>query len=194
MTRINLLPWRVARRKQQQQSFSILLIAAALLAAGGVYAAQMQIDTLIQNQEARNQYLRGEITRLKKAEAEIQELDRTKARLLGRLKIIQDLQSRRPDMVRVLDALARLLPEDIYLSTLKNEGTQLTLKGVALSNNTISVFMRRLAESPEFGEPVLRFVETKDINEVQASAFEMTVNRKIRSQGAREGQDSGAAQ
>jgi len=175
MTRINLLPWREARRKRQQRDFILLLLAGGLIAALAVFLFQWQINQLIANQEARNQYLQGEIARLKKAEIEIKELEKAKARLLSRLEVIQNLQTSRPEMVKTLDAIPRLLPENVYLLTLKSDGAQLTLKGIANSNNAISTFMRNLAESAEFGEPVLTVVENRDINDIRASVFELSV-------------------
>ena len=103
------------------------------------------------------------------------ELEKAKARLLSRLEVIQNPQTSRPEMVKALDAIPRLLPENIYLLTLKSDGAQLTLKGIANSNNTISTFMRNLAESAEFGEPVLTVVENRDINDIRASVFELSV-------------------
>ena len=175
MTRINLLPWREARRKQKQRNFILLLLAGGLVAALAVTLWQLQIDQLIANQEARNQYLQGEIARLKKAEAEIKELEKVRVRLLSRLEIIQNLQTSRPGMVKVLDALPRLLPDNVYLLSLKSDGAQLTVKGIANSNNAISAFMRNLAESAEFGEPVLTVVENRDLNDIRASVFELSV-------------------
>jgi len=179
MTRINLLPWRAAQRKRQQRDFILLLVAGALIAALTVFLFQLQINQLIANQEARNQYLQGEIARLKKAETEIKELEKAKARLLSRLEVIQNLQVSRPEMVKVLDAIPRLLPENVYLLTLKSDGSQLTLKGIASSNNAISAFMRNLAESAEFGEPVLTVVENRDVNDTRASVFELSVKLEI---------------
>ena len=177
MTRINLLPWREARRKEQQRNFIVMMTLAVAVAALGVFLTHLQIQAKIEGQEARNEYLRGEITRLKKAEAEIKELDKTKARLLSRLEIIQNLQTSRPGMVRVFDTLVRLIPENLYITSIKNEGNQLTLKGVANSNNVISEFMRHLADSPLFGEPILQVVKTEKINDVRTSVFELTVSR-----------------
>jgi type IV pilus assembly protein PilN len=176
-TRINLLPWREERRKQQQRNFILMMVVAVFVATLGVFLTHLQIQALISSQEVRNEYLRGEITRLKKAEAEIKELDRTKARLLGRLEVIQNLQTSRPSMVRIFDTLVRLLPENLYLTSLKSEANQLTLKGVANSDKAISDFMRNLTSSPWFGEPVLELVKTETVNGVRASVFEMVVNR-----------------
>jgi hypothetical protein len=38
--------------------------------------------------------------------------------------------------------------------------------------------MRNLAESAEFGEPVLTVVENRDVNDARASIFELSVKLK----------------
>ena len=177
MTRINLLPWREARRVQQQRDFISMLVGAIIIAALGVVGTHVYIADHIDAQEARNQYLRDEIDRLKKIEQEIKEMDAAKDRLLGRLEVIQNLQRSRPIVVRVFDELVRLLPEDIFLTSFESRGENVTLKGTALSNNIVSNFMRELEQSPVFGVPTLRVIENQIINRVRASNFQLAVNR-----------------
>ena len=109
MTRINLLPWREARRVQRQRELIGILVAAAIFAIGIVFLVQTEIDSRIQYQQQRNEYLKGEIARLKKAAEELAELQKTKSRLVERLNVIQTLQASRPGMVRMLDELVQLI-------------------------------------------------------------------------------------
>lgn len=76
MTRINLLPWREARRAKRQRDLLAMLAAAALGAIGLVFAAYVEVNHRIEYQQERNNYLRGEIARLKKAAEELQELQK----------------------------------------------------------------------------------------------------------------------
>jgi type IV pilus assembly protein PilN len=145
MTRINLLPWREARRVQRQRELIGILVAAAIFAIGIVFLVQTEIDSRIQYQQQRNEYLRGEIARLKKAAEELAELQKTKSRLVERLNVIQTLQASRPGMVRMLDELVQLIPQDIYLTAFKTANNQVTLNGVARSDVVISEFMRASA-------------------------------------------------
>jgi type IV pilus assembly protein PilN len=178
MTRINLLPWREAKRAQQQRNFIGLIAVAIVVAALGVVLTHLYVAGLIENQEARNQYLRNEIAKLKKIEEEINEMQRSEERLLARLESIQRLQQSRPEPVKVLDTLVRRLPEDMYLSQLQSEGLQITLKGNARINNVVSDFMRELEQSELFGVPSLRVIERKTVFEnVPASEFELVVSR-----------------
>lgn len=180
MTRINLLPWREARRLQRQRDLIGMLVAAALFGAGIVFGVYTEINNRIEYQQQRNQYLTGEIARLKKAAEELEELKKTKTRLVDRLNVIQKLQASRPGMVRTLDGLVRLIPQDIYLTSFKTTSTQITLSGAAKSDLVISEFMRSIRDSKLFGEPVLQVIETKTINKaVQARVFELIVPIKV---------------
>ena len=181
MTRINLLPWREARRAQRQRELIGMLIVAALVGAGIVFGVYTEIAHRIQYQQERNNYLRDEIAQLKKAAEEIQELQKVKSRLVDRLNVVQKLQTVRPGMVRMLDELARLVPQDIYITSFKAATNQVTLSGVARSDNIISEFMRDLKNSPShlFGEPTLQVIETRSVNNVQARVFDLTIPLKL---------------
>jgi len=180
MTRINLLPWREARRVNRQRQLIGMLVAAALFGAGIVFLVYTEIAHRIEYQQERNNYLRGEIARLKKAAEEMQELQKTKSRLVERLNVIQKLQSVRPGMVRMLDELVRLVPQDIYLTGFKTVNNQVTLNGIARSDDIISKFMRDLKSAADlFGEPVLQIIETRNVNNVQARVFELVVPLKL---------------
>ncbi|HXH03326.1 MAG TPA: PilN domain-containing protein [Candidatus Competibacteraceae bacterium] len=189
MTRINLLPWREARRARQQRQFLHMLAGGVLAAAAGVVGIHLYINNLIDNQQVRNQFLRDEITKLQKAEEEIKRLDKIKASLLARLEIIQNLQQSRPGMVMVYDTLVRRLPEDIYLTSFKTSGREITLTGIAASNFVVSEFMRKLGSAPLFNEPTLTVIENKDVNKVKASIFELKVTWKLPGEKTEEAQD-----
>ncbi len=179
MTRINLLPWREARRTQRQRELIAMLAVVALLAVGLVAMVYSDVGQRIEFQQERNNYLRGEIARLKKAAEELQALQQTRNRLVERLNVIQKLQTSRPGMVRMLDELVRLIPQDIYLTTFKTAENQITLIGVARSDVIISSLMRSIRDAKMFGEPVLQVVQTQTINNVQVRTFELLVPLKL---------------
>ncbi len=184
MTRINLLPWREARRTQRQRELIAMLAVVALLAVGLVALVYSDVSQRIEFQQERNNYLRGEIARLKKAAEELQALQQTRNRLVERLNVIQKLQTSRPGMVRMLDELVRLIPQDIYLTTFKTAENQITLIGVARSDIIISSLMRSIRDAKMFGEPVLQVVQTQTINNVQVRTFELLVPLKLEGDAA----------
>ena len=92
MAHINLLPWREELRKQKQQQFAVVTAGAGIVGALLVLLTHMQFNGLIDNQNQRNQFLDREIAALDKKIAKIKDLEKTKAALLARMDIIQQLQ------------------------------------------------------------------------------------------------------
>ncbi len=110
MARINLLNWREEKRKQIEQQFYVMLAGAALFGAGVIFAVQMQLGAMINYQESRNNYIKSEIKKVEKAIAEIKQLEKKKADLLARMKVIQQLQGNRSDSVHMLDEMVKVIP------------------------------------------------------------------------------------
>jgi type IV pilus assembly protein PilN len=178
MRRINLLPWREARRKHKQRELGILAIVTVIMSLAIVAGVHMYFDSQISHQTARNDFLRSEIARQKQVENEIKTLERTKAQILSRMEIIQNLQSSRPEMVHVFDEMVRVLPEEVYLVNMRRSGDSLTVNGVARDNKLVSDFMRNLASSQWFGVPVLQEVNNREVMGVRASFFEFRVAKR----------------
>mgnify|MGYP006190906275 CR=1 FL=1 len=97
MAKINLLPWRLERRKQRQNEFYMLLGGAAALALLLAFGMVKYFDAEIAGQNDRNTYLQQQITALDKQIKEIEELERTEARLLARKDVIEQLQAKLND-------------------------------------------------------------------------------------------------
>ena len=60
MTKINLLPWREERRQELKQQFFVVLFGVLLIGAGSVYLVDMGVQTRIEYQNQRNQFIVGE--------------------------------------------------------------------------------------------------------------------------------------
>ncbi len=161
MAKINLLPWRVERRKARQKEFAVMLGLAAL---GGVLASFLIVSYYsgrISNQNARNQFLSAEITKVDAQIKEIEELDRKKGKLLARKEVIEELQANRSQMVHLFDSLVRTIPDGVALTTIKQEGEILTLGGRSQSNARVSTYLRNLEGSGWMTNPELNVIEAK---------------------------------
>ncbi len=64
MPRINLLPWRAELRQKRKKDFLMALGAAVLVGAFITLTGKLTVLQWIQNQEARNELLKAEITEL----------------------------------------------------------------------------------------------------------------------------------
>lgn len=161
MRTINLLPWREEQRREAQKNFLILLVVAAVAAAGLVLGVSRYYDARINNQNARNQYLRSEIAKLDRQIAQIEQVEETRARLLQRKRVIEDLQANRTLMVRLFDQLVRTVPDGIRLVNARQVDDQITINGVAQSNARVSTYLRNLDASDIMHAPRLRIIESE---------------------------------
>ena len=162
MAKINLLPWRQELKKQRQQEFVAINAGVALAAAAIVLFFHMMLGAQLSDQEERKAYIQSEIAMLDSQIKQIDELQTRKEELLARMKVIQDLQGRRPIIVRVFDELVRSVPNKVYLLSVKRDGDKFTIEGNAESNTQVSSFLRNLNASEWFKNPVLSTVTADD--------------------------------
>lgn len=160
MTRINLLPWREARRKERQRHFFIALGVAVAMALAVVGYVHWHMTELIDGQEDRNRFLERKISDLNRKIGEIARLEQERKKLLDRINIIQRLQASRPEVVHLFDELPRRIPEGVYLKSLQQNNRSITLQGVAQSNARVSSFMRNLDASAWLTSPQLKVIKT----------------------------------
>ncbi len=161
MPRINLLPWRAELRKKRRNQFFVGLAGAVGAAAVVVLLANLVMGAIIDNQRSRNQLLNTEIEALDQRIKEIIDLEAKKESLLARMEIIEQLQRSRPEIVHVFDQLVRTLPDGVSLTSVKQSGARLEIKGAAESNTRVSALMRNIDKSGWLREPDLEVVEVK---------------------------------
>jgi type IV pilus assembly protein PilN len=177
MIPINLLPHREVRRKAQQRQFAVLAGAAALVAIGIVVLVHGFLAQRIDNQNARNRYLDGEISKLDKQIDEIKKLKEQTSALLARKRVVESLQSNRTEAVRLLDQMVRQLPGGLYLKGIKQTGDVVNVTGYATSNARVSTLMRNFEASPWLENPQL--VEIKAAKVGNANLNEFNLNVKV---------------
>ena len=175
MTKINLLDWRAARRAQRKQQFLVLLGGAAAASLAIVAIAYFVMDQQISHQQDRNAYLQQQIAELEKQIKEIQELQKVKANLLARMRVIEQLQQSRSATVHFFDEIINTLPDGVYLTSIKQSGDGVILDGVAESNGRISAYMKNLDASPWFKDPKLVVIRTNERNHLRSSEFQLQV-------------------
>lgn len=147
MILINLLPHREAARKRRQDVFNLSLALAAL--AGGVIAGviYLWIQGQISAQQDQNMLLQSEIRKLEGQIKEIAGLEGEIAALRARQQAVEDLQSDRNLPVHLLSELVKQLPDGVYVTSMKQDNQQVSLQGVAQSNERVSELLRNLANN-----------------------------------------------
>ncbi len=179
MARINLLPWREERRQELKKEFLAVLALVFALGVGLVMLADRVVNSQIEYQQARNKYLSDNIAELDKKVAEIRELQKKRNQLVERMRVIQELQGNRPIIVRILDQLVRTVPDGVFYTSLKTSDKEISIEGIAESNNRVSSLMRRLDGSDWLAEPSLDKVRAAPKYGESATIFNLTVKVQL---------------
>ena len=178
MVRINLLPHREQRRQARQRQFVSMVIGLAILGVAVVGLGHVVIAALIEKQNDRNKLLQTEIAKLDEQIKEIDRLrDQTQA-LLARKQIVETLQANRTEAVHLLDQLVRQLPDGVYLKSVKQQGTRVTLVGYAQSNARVSTLMRNVESSPWLTSPDLIEIRSVALDRQKVNEFTLAVQIK----------------
>ncbi len=160
MPRINLLPHRESARRERKLRFFVALGGAGVAAAVTAFAVYLAYGHMIEAQQGRNEQLRAQIKTLDKENEEINNLETAKQKFIARMEIIEKLQRSRPEIVHVFDEIVRTLPEGVYLTAIKQNGTTLKFDGIAQSSTRVSSFMRNIDGSQWLRNPALEVVQT----------------------------------
>lgn len=175
MIRINLLPHREEKRKARQQQFAILAGITFVLGALFVWTGHVVITDKVDYQNSRNQFLNNQIAILDKQIEEIRQIKSKTQELLVRKGVVETLQTSRSDVVLLLDQLVRLLPDGVYLQSVKQEGYKVNLVGYAQSNAWVSTLMRNLESSPWLEDPLLIEIKAVTVNEGRLNEFNLDI-------------------
>jgi len=178
MARINLLPWRDDLRKEKQTNFIIVMVIMLVLSGIAMSAVHYYYADRISAQNKRNAYLQKEIKKLDIEIAKIRTFEAEKKKLSKHLGIIQRLQSSRSEVVHMFDEAVRTLPEGVYLTSLKQNGNELVINGLAQSNARVSSYMWNIEKSKWLTNPRLNIISTSKSGRSRISKFtlRMTLN------------------
>lgn len=115
--------------------------------------------------QARVQSAREQAEALKPYIEQVNNFEKRKKKLEDKLKLITDLRANQEGPVHIMDELASLIPDLLWLTSLNLKGNTMEIKGNAFNPSSIAEFLQRLDESPYFDEPSLKEMkETKDYN------------------------------
>lgn len=159
MIRINLLSERrtvvaVSKGFQAGQKITVigsLLVVLTLVGVGWRYwAIGQQEAQVVREVEA----ARREEQRLAEILKEVQEFEARKLQLEQRVALIDELRKGQNAPVHMIDQVSRALPDMTWLTSVRQEGYNLTIQGRCLTLTSLSDFVGNLEASRYFRRPV----------------------------------------
>jgi type IV pilus assembly protein PilN len=170
MIRVNLLPKDERIRPHAPVQFRVgeyvipivMLAAVTAVVMGTTVAQQMataSVTKSIADVDAQSRALAPQIERVNRLAQEKAELDL-------RLGVISKLEEGRTASVRMMDELAKCVPDHMWLtSVLQDNGNSLSIEGQTFSNLVVSDFMARLERSSMFANVNLETAERSMVND-----------------------------
>lgn len=189
MAQLNLLPWREELRKQRQLRFGYAVLAAVAATVIVMICVHLYINHRISVQTVRNKFLDNKIAELNRQIKEIEALEAKKSTLKAKLEIIQTLQLSRPEIVRLFNEIAAAVPEGIFLESLDQVGSVITVTGITQSNARVSGLMQNIENSPHLIEPELAVIQASNAGGAGQALPASSFRLKLRQKGPNQDQD-----
>jgi type IV pilus assembly protein PilN len=180
MIRINLLPFRLARKKENiRRQVSIFLLSIVLVVTLLAWYT-LGVDRKIAKTKSQTESVKKQIALFKQKADRVTEIKAKLKVLNEKLEIVASLQTRKDEQQILLEEMAdRIVPERMWLENLKADATQVTVKGIAFDNPTIADFMRNLEKSPLFTNVDLKRSKIKTFEgNIDLKAFELICAKK----------------
>ena len=179
MIRINLLPFRSARKKEnirRQLSISILTVGLALVAILGVY---LFLDSRVSRLNDRIKVTQAELEKYEKINKEIAEIKKKLENLNKKLDVIRTLEASRYEPVKLLDILTQaVIDKRMWFTKLESSVSSLTISGMATDDKTVADFMLRLEGTGLFSAVSLRNVKQVELQKTPLKSFEIISTKK----------------
>jgi len=178
MAYINLLPWREEVLKAKKKEFFTVLAAAGICAFALVLTVNLYFQARVDGQLARNAFLKNEIQLLEIKIAEIKTLNAKKAALQERIDVVEQLQRSRNVGTKVLDEIATIIPNGIYITQIDKKGNTIQITGKSESNNHLANMIRAIELSDLFTDATPESITADDGSSKLLSSFKMRVRIK----------------
>ena len=181
MIKINLLPFRAARKKENvRRQISIFLLSFLFLLVVVIYY-NVNLNQQINRLTVKNKDTTAQLEKFKKKNEEIAQIKKNLTRLNQKIDIINGLDGSRTEAVLLLESMTQLIiPDRMWFTSFTLKGDKIALKGIALDERTIADFMKNL-EGP-YSNVSLKSMQQKTIAgkdvKLKDFSFEMAKKKK----------------
>jgi len=189
MIRINLLPYRVARR--QRQILQHIAVTAGVIGLAVVLSVAAHVTNTMTLSSLKDQYhdLVQQNQILLKKIGKIKDLDKLREDVERKLKLVDTLQHGRFRSMETLVALSKAIPDNVWLTDVVDKGGEIQLTGLGESNKAVANFMRALDQSALFTNVRLQVISRQQVNGTPVRQFSLAMGRveKSAAKKAKEG-------
>jgi type IV pilus assembly protein PilN len=178
MIRINLLPFRAARKKEnirRQVSIFFLFLGFVIVALFYVHIA---LGSRITKLQATVDQTQKEVKRYKKITKEIASIKKKLAVLKKKTAVIKELEKNRFEPVNLLDIMTqKVIAKRMWFTKFQTKKNQVSIAGIALDNKTVADFMTRLEGTRLFTTVKLSKIQKKLIKGSNLKSFQIVCTK-----------------
>ena len=174
MIRINLLPFRAARKQENvRRQVSIYFLSIVCLLTLMIYS-YLNLSSELNRLKGEEKQLRSEMASYAKVTQEMARIRKRTKEIQDKFNVIKGLEKQRSGPVRLLEEIAISVPEDrLWLSAVVEKGGNLTLQGSAMDNDTVALFMTNLEKKKQITSVDLKTTKLQNFpkHKLNASNF-----------------------
>ncbi|MFC1885484.1 PilN domain-containing protein [Thermodesulfobacteriota bacterium] len=179
MIRINLLPFRAARKKENVKRQLTLFLLTFVMVCIAIYGYTGFLDKKTDKLNDNINIAKKEINRLKKITREIAKIQNDLKILNKKILVIKGLEGDREKPIRLLEAMTGLvIAQRMWLTSLSYKGAKVETVGVALDSKTVVDFMTRLEKSELFSSVKLKTMNKRTMNKISLKSFIISCEKK----------------
>ncbi len=178
MIRINLLPYRLARKKENiRRQVSIFCLFFIFAGIAGYYF-QNNLKIRIEKLNTQIDVTKKEINKYRLITREIDAIIKNLAVLKKKTAVINNLEMDRKRPVKLLDTMTQVVvPKRMWFTSLTSGNSTVGINGIALDNKTIADFMTRLEGSKLFSAVNLKSIRQQKRANLNLKRFAITSNK-----------------
>jgi len=179
MIRINLLPFRAARKQENiRRQVNIYLLSVVCLLILIVYS-YLILGSELTKLKGEEKQLRSELASYAKVTQEIAQIKKRTKEIKDKLEVIKGLEKQSSGPVRLLEEIATSVPIDrLWLSAIVEKGGDLTLEGSAMDNDTVALFMANLEKKKQIQSVDLKTTKLQNFPKYKRNAANFVLTCK----------------
>lgn len=181
MIRINLLPFRKAKRRENLRMqisvfiLSVILVVIVLAFLGIIKSGQLK------DVKAKNASLNKELKSYAEILKKIDQLKNSRKDLQGKLDVIRGLEAQKAGPVQLFDEICMAVPDGrLFLKSLSEKETgQVTMAGVAIDYDTVAQFMTNLENTKTIDTVTLKATSQTEQDKQKVYTFNLTCTKYV---------------
>lgn len=179
MIRINLLPFRAARRKENVRRQISIFFLSIIVVVVGLFYYNISLGGKLSDLTDKVNSTRTAYLAKKKQADEVDRIQKQLNILKQKTEVIVNLALSRKEPVFLLDTITKMVIEKrMWFTSFEEKELGLNIRGIALDNKTVADFMTRLENAPIFSNVRLQSTKKQKIGEYEnLKSFVVTLDK-----------------